>query len=134
MARSELRGDSHLTKAVSAGTTALSVGVVNGETLLLNCVLKIDRGALDVGRAHLVDDHLDTVEIHYEIVFHQSFVKEQLVDQTRATARLNRYPQTKVIAALLLQQVAYFQRSAVGDGYAVGSCTVSAMVDFLSKT
>src|SRR5690606_16093061 len=46
-------------EAVTARAAAPGVGVVDRETLLRDGVLEVDRGAVQVGDAHVVDDDLD---------------------------------------------------------------------------
>src|SRR5215218_10453284 len=54
-------------EAVSTGATARSVWVVDGEALLLDGVGEVDRGTLEVGGAHPVDDDPDTVEVAHQV-------------------------------------------------------------------
>jgi hypothetical protein len=115
-----------LAKTVSTGTGTLRVRVINREALLLDGVFKIDRGAINIGRAHFVYDNFDTVEVADIVIFHQALVKKQLVNQARTATRLHRNPQPQIIAALLLEEVLHLrcgglsQRDVVSGGKGIG--------------
>src|SRR6476660_2500399 len=91
-------------EGVAAGAAAARVGVVDGEALLLDRVGEVDRGALEVGGAHAVDDDLDTVEVADEVTVEAALVEVELVDQARAAAGLDTDAQAEVVTALLLEQ------------------------------
>ncbi|CAI7668848.1 unnamed protein product, partial [Penicillium discolor] len=100
-------------EAVAAGAAARRVRVVDGEALLRDGVLEVDRGAVEVGNAHVVDDDLDTVEVDGLVAFEVALVEVELVDQARAAAGLNGDAQTEVVAALLLEKVLHLRGGGV---------------------
>src|SRR5690606_25986451 len=104
---------------VPARAAARGVGVVDGEALLLDGVFEVDRGALEVGRAHLVDDHLDAVEVNGDVSVEQPLIEVELVDEARASTGLNGDTQAQIIAALLLAQRAHLCRGGIGQPHAV---------------
>jgi hypothetical protein len=61
---------------------------------------KSTSGPIQIGSAHLVDNHLDALEVTHKIVVHEALVEKELVDQPRATSRLNRDPKTQIVATL----------------------------------
>ena len=93
-------------KRVSAGAGTRRVRVVDREALLLDGVLEVDRGAVEVRDAHLVDDDLDPAEVGGRVAVEQALVEVELVDETRAAAGLHGDPQAEVVATLLLEQAA----------------------------
>src|SRR6187431_451706 len=97
-------------EGIAAGAAAFGVRVVDGEALLLDGVLEVDRGALEVRHAHLVDDDLDTVEVAGDVAVEQTLVEVELVDEARASAGLHGHAEAQVIASLLLEQGAHLQR------------------------
>jgi hypothetical protein len=78
-----------LAKGVATGAGAAGIGVIDGETLLLNAVLEVNGGSIEVRDAHGVNHDLYPVKIDYSIVFFQGLIEEQLVDQARAASRLH---------------------------------------------
>src|SRR5690606_6620558 len=107
-------------EAVTARAAAPGVGVVDRETLFRDGVLEVDRGAVQVGDAHVVDDDLDAVEVDGLVAFEVALVEVQLVDQARASAGLHGHAKTQVVTALLLEQALDLQRRSVGQRDAVG--------------
>src|SRR3954447_5161374 len=89
---------------VAARAAAAGVRVVDREALLLDRVGEIDRGALEVRRAHPVDDDLDTVEVADEVAIEAALVEVELVDQAGAAAGLDAHAQAEVVTTLLLEQ------------------------------
>src|SRR5215207_4328499 len=99
---------------VPARAAPLRVRVVDREALLLDRVLEIDRGAIEIRHAHLVDDDLDTRVVDDRVAVEQPLVEVELVDQPGASAGLDCHPQAEIIAPLLFEEVAYL----VGGGLA----------------
>src|SRR5690606_7851888 len=118
-------------EAVTARAAACGVRVVDGEALLRDGVLEIDRGTVEVGDAHVVDDHLDAVELDRLVALEEALVEVELVDQARASAGLDGHAQTQVVAALLLEKAldllrrSIRQRHAVRAGALFGQCGVA---------
>jgi len=111
----------NLVETVSASTASLSVGVVDSETLLLNCVFKVDAGAIEVGNAHLVDHNLDSVaKVNTDIAVKDALVEVELVDEARASARLHGQTQAQVVATFLRHQATNLVRSSLGKYNPVG--------------
>src|SRR5699024_2926525 len=73
----------------------------------------------EIGAAHLVDDHLDTVEVGDQVVVHGALVEVELVDQAGAAAGLHRDAQAQVVATLLLEQGVHLLGGAGGEGDAM---------------
>src|SRR6478735_309262 len=107
-------------EGVAAGAAAARVGVVDGEALLLDGVGEVDRGALEVGGAHPVDDDLDTVEVADEVTVEAALVEVELVDQAGAAAGLNTDAEAEVVATLLLEQALDLRRRDVRQDDTVG--------------
>src|SRR6478735_1298297 len=107
-------------EGVAAGAAAARVGVVDGEALLLDGVGEVDRGALEVGGAHPVDDDLDTVEVADEVTVEAALVEVELVDQAGAAARLDTDAEAEVVATLLLEQALDLRRRDVRPDDTVG--------------
>src|SRR6478735_2004355 len=107
-------------EGVAAGAAAARVGVVDGEALLLDGVGEVDRGALEVGGAHPVDDDLDTVEVADEVTVEAALVEIELVDQARAAAGLDTDAQAEVVTTLLLEQALDLGRRDVRQDDTVG--------------
>src|SRR5690606_30481219 len=106
-------------EGVAAGAGAARIGVVDREALLLDGVGEVDDCTAEVRAAHLVDDHLDALEVDDLVVVHQALVEVELVDQPGAAAGLHRDPQAEVVTALLLQQARDLLRGAGREGDAV---------------
>src|SRR6478736_5455272 len=107
-------------EGVAAGAAAARVGVVDGEALLLDRVGEVDRGALEVGGTHPVDDDLDTVEVADEVTVEAALVEVELVDQAGAAAGLDTDAETEVVATLLLEQALDLRRRDVRQDDTVG--------------
>src|SRR5918992_726560 len=99
----------------SAGARAARVGVVDREALLLDGVGEVDRGALEVGDAHPVHDHLDAAEVDERVAVQETLVEVELVDEARTTPGLHGDAKTQVVAALLLQKATNLVRGEVGE-------------------
>src|SRR3984885_3782414 len=84
-------------EGVAAGAGAAGVRVVDGETLLLDGVDEVDRGALDVRRAHPVDGELHAAEVGGEVAVERAVVEEQVVTQTGASPGLDRDSQRQIV-------------------------------------
>lgn len=111
-----------LVETVSASAAALSVGVVNSETLLLNCVFKVDAGTVEVGDAHLVNDNLYAVsEVNAHVAVENALVKVELIDESRASAWLNGQTQTQVVATFLRHQATNLVGGGLGQRDPMGS-------------
>ena len=52
-----------LVEGIPAGARALGIGVVDGETLLLDRVNEVDRRATEIRGAHAVGDHTYAAEV-----------------------------------------------------------------------
>src|SRR6478735_7209965 len=91
-------------EAVAAGAAAGRVGVVDREPLLRDRVLEVDRRAVEVRDAHVVDDDLDALEVDRVVAVEIALVEVELVNEAAASARLDGHAQTQVVAALLLEQ------------------------------
>src|SRR5690349_9846810 len=74
---------------VAASAGAGGVRVVDGETLLLDGVDEVDRGALHVRGAHPVNSKLHAAEFRGEITVEGPVVEEEVVAQACASARLD---------------------------------------------
>jgi len=105
---------------VSAGARSGGVGVVDGETLLLDGVDEIDGGATEVGSAHPVGNDTHTTEVLQDVAVEAAVVEEQLVTQTRASTGLNGNTQRQVVSALGLKKSLHLARGFVGQDDAVG--------------
>src|SRR6478609_5603907 len=110
-------GDS--AEGVAAGAGAARVGVVDREALLLDRVGEVDRRALEVGDAHLVDHDLDAVVVAQRVAVEHALVEVELVDQAGAAAGLHRDAQAQVVTTLLLEERADLVRGLVGQVDAV---------------
>src|SRR6187402_2471816 len=108
-----------LVEAVAAGAAARRVGVVDGEALLLDGVFEVDRRAVQVRNAHLVDDHLDPVEVDRCVPVEQALVEVELVDEAGASARLDGDAQAKVVAPLLLVEALDLAGGRAAEEHAV---------------
>src|SRR5690606_37835397 len=93
-----------LVEGISTGAGSGCGRVVNGEALLRDGVLEIDRGTCEVRDAHLVNDDLDAIELADCITFEHALIEVKLVNQARAAAWLYGNAQTKIIAAFLFQK------------------------------
>src|SRR6478672_13762596 len=113
-------GASGSAEGVAARAAAAGVRVVDREALLLDRVGEVDRGALEVGGAHPVDDDLDTVEVADEVAVEAALVEVELVDQARAAAGLDAHTQAQVVATLLLEQALDLRGRDVRQDDAVG--------------
>ena len=89
-------------EAVAAGARTGRVGVVDSEALLLDRVDEVDGCAHEVRRAHPVGNDIHTAEGLDDVAFEAAIVEEQLVTQTRATARLHSHAERKVLRDLHL--------------------------------
>src|SRR5690606_10310494 len=103
----------------AARAGAARVRVVDGEALLLDRVGEVDRRALEVGDAHLVDHDLDAVVVAQRVAVEHALVEVELVDQAGTAAGLHRDTQAQVVAALLLEEGADLLRGLVGQVDAV---------------
>src|SRR5919205_1749198 len=93
-----------LVERVAAGAGSGCVGVVDREALLLDRVHEVDRRTGQIRDAHPIDDHLDAAKVTDLVAVERALVKEQLVAQAGAAARLYGDAQPKVVATLLLEQ------------------------------
>src|SRR5690554_1416718 len=105
------------TRAASAG-----VRVVDREALLLQGVLEVDVGAVQVRDAHLVDDDLDAVEVDGDVAVEQALVEVELVDEAGASARLHGNPKAEVVATFLFVERAHLGCRVLGEHYSVCRC------------
>jgi hypothetical protein len=105
----------------------------DSETLLLDCVLEVNRRTFKVGNAHFVDDNFDTItEPNSYVAIEHALVKIQLVDEPRAAAGLHSDTQTEILATLLTQEAAHLVCSGIGQADAVSGrrdCRVSHVVN-----
>src|SRR5919199_2930061 len=106
-------------EAVAAGAAAGRVRVVDREALLLDGVGEVDRGAVEVGSAHPVDDDLDAAEVAQQVAVEHPLVEVELVDEAGAAAGLDGDPQAQVVAALLLEQALHLAGGDVGELHTV---------------
>lgn len=112
---------SKLVKTVSTGTTALSVRVVDSETLLLDGVFEVDACTVKVRNAHLVDHNFYAVtKVNAHIAVENALIEVELVDEPRASARLNGQTQAQIIATFLRHQATDLVRSNLGQDNPVG--------------
>src|SRR5690606_37942489 len=88
-------GDS--VEAVAARAAACGVRIVDRESLLRDGVLELDRGAVQVRDAHVVDDDFDAVEVDGLVPLEEALIEVQLVDQARASAGLDGDAKTQVV-------------------------------------
>ena len=109
-----------LAEAVAAGTAPLRVRVIDRESLLLDRVFEVDARTLKVGNAHLVNDDLDPIEVGNDVVFQVALIKKQLVDESRATARLHCDPEAKVFTAFLAEQSTHLVSGGIRQRDSVG--------------
>ena len=73
-----------LVEAVSTGTTSRSVGIVDGEALLLDGVFEVDGRPVEVWHAHLVYYDLNTVEVDGGIAVKQPLIEVELALNLRS--------------------------------------------------
>src|SRR5262245_54263282 len=73
------RDPGELREALAAAAGALRVGVVDGETRLLQPVLVVEDRSFEERGARRVDDDSDTTEVTREIVLRHIAVEEHLV-------------------------------------------------------
>ena len=79
-----------LVERVSTRTASRRLRIIDGETLFLDRILKVDRGSVEIRHAHLVDNDLDSIEVDGDISLEQTLVKVELVDEARASTGLHR--------------------------------------------
>src|SRR5262249_19352624 len=108
-------------EGVAAGAGSGGVRVVDGETLLLDGVDEVDRGALDVRGAHPVDGQRDAAELRGQVAVESPVIEEEVVAQAGAAAGLDGDAQPQVRTALLIQQRFRLGGRGVGQQYAVGA-------------
>jgi hypothetical protein len=101
-AKTEIFSD--LAKGVSTGTRTGSIRVIDCESLLLDCVFKINRGTVKVRNAHLVDYYLYPIKIFDYVAVAQLLIEVKLVDKSRASAWLNSNSKAKIVAAFCANQ------------------------------
>ena len=94
-----------LAEGLSTGATIGCIGVVDIKALLFDRVVEVDRGTLKVRDALAVDDETDSIELDNGIAFFDALVKEELIFETRATARVNGNTEAIVIAVFLREKV-----------------------------
>src|SRR5690606_15678891 len=110
---------------------ACGVRIVDRESLLRDGVLEVDRGAVQVRDAHVVDDDFDAVEVDGLVALEEALIEVQLVDQARASAGLDGDAKTQVVTALLLEKALDLlrcgirQRDAVRADGLFGQCGVA---------
>ena len=68
-------GGTYSVEGISTRARARGVRVVDREALLLDRVFEVNGSALEVGNAHLVDDHLDPVEVTSHVAVEQTLVE-----------------------------------------------------------
>src|SRR5699024_9594201 len=100
---------------VSTGARTSGLRVVNRETNLSDGVLKVNRSPCQVRHRHLVNDDFNAVIAVYSVAIKHTFVKVQLVDQTRTSTRLYSDTQAQIRTAFLFQEVANFGGSHTGQ-------------------
>src|SRR5690606_11792042 len=83
-------------------------------------VLEVDIRAVEIGNTHLVDDHLDTVEVDGHIAVEHPLVEVELVDEAGATAGLYCDAQAEVVTTLLAEEAANLLGGGVCEPDAVG--------------
>jgi hypothetical protein len=109
-----------LAKTIAARTTALSVGVIDRETLFLDRIFEVNFGPIEVRGTHLVNNQLDTVEFGDQVVGHESFIEKKLINQAGAPTGLDRHSQTQVIATLLVDEAFHLFRRRIRQRHSVG--------------
>src|SRR5580692_4855913 len=98
-------------EGVAAGARTRGVRVVDGETLLLDRVDKVDRRAHQVRGAHLVRHDLHAADVAVDL----ALIEVELVAKPRAATRLDRDAQPQVVPALLREQATDLGGRALGQ-------------------
>src|SRR6218665_5960 len=109
-----------LAKRIAARATTLRIGIVDRKTLLLDRVFKINGCPVKVRNTHLVDNNLNAIKVHNRIAIKLTLIEIELVDETGASARLPRDPQTQIVASFLSKEAAHLIGGGVGKPHAVG--------------
>ena len=108
-------------EGVSTGATALRIRVIDSEALLLDGVLEVDRGTVEVWAALAVNNDSDTIKLNDGIAVFDPLIKEQLVNESRASARFNGQTQPIVSIVFLCQKVLYFVCRGRCEFHSVGN-------------
>ena len=109
-----------LVEGIAAGARTLSIGVVDGEALLLDRVDEVDRRATEIRGAHSVGDHTDAAEVLQDVSIEVAVVEEELVAKARTAPGLHGDPQGQVVSTFGLQEGFHLAGSFVGQHDAVG--------------
>src|SRR5215210_7393853 len=104
-------------KRAAAAAAALYVGVVDGEACAHEAVDVVELASHDVGDAHGVYGHPDTLGLEHLVVVGDLIVEVDAVLETGAATGPDADAQREVFLALLGHEGLDLLRCVVGDGY-----------------